>query len=128
MPDNRRNGYSIIFISNCALRESVNAEHINIPMLTKVNIAKKIKIGISTKFSKTKERLNNNVTKSTFKKKANTPHRLFPSNFPKIIFLNPDGDVNKTGKVPRYFSLLISAADEKHIIVQNDDKEVPKIA
>ena len=73
-------------------------------------------------------RPNNIITKNTFNKNAITPQRLLPSNLPKIIFLKPDGDVNKIGNVPKYFSLFISAADEKQIMVQNEDREVPKIA
>ena len=76
----------------------------------------------------TKKRLNKRITKNTFIKNANTPHKLFPSNFPKIIFLKPEGDVNSIGNVPKYFSLFMSAADEKHIIVQNEESDVPKIA
>ena len=73
-------------------------------------------------------RPNNIVTNITFNRNAATPQRLLPSSLPKIIFLKPDGDVNKIGNVPKYFSLFMSAADEKQIIVQNEDREVPKIA
>ena len=53
---------------------------------------------------------------------------LLPKDCYQVIFLIPDGDVNKIGNVPKYFSLFISAADEKQIMVQNEDREVPKIA